>query len=321
MCAQHGRKKPARAGFTLIELLVVIAIIAILIGLLIPAVQKVRQAAARASCGNNLKQLGIAMHSYHDTNNQFPVGQWNGMEQNTPTWNRACWAEFILPQIEQQALYTIYQNSTVTMAGTPGNVAVVNTLICPGDGNSPKLIAKDGGVSANVNGVTLNTQGMHINYVGCAGSTVFGGNNGGQALNGMFFVQSKTKLNGIIDGTSNTMMLSEILIVPDIPGQHNDMRGRYCNAWELNNCFSTVNPPNSTVPDVQIYDGISTTYAPFTRAGGSSTIDNLSARSNHTGGVNAVFADGSVRFVPNNINLLVYQALSTIAGNESNTSF
>ncbi len=319
MNVQRCHPRPARAAFTLIELLVVIAIIAILIGLLIPAVQKVRQAAARASCGNNLKQLAIALHSYHDTNNQFPAGQWNGLEQNTPTWNRACWAEFILPQIEQQALYQLYQASTVTMAGTAGNSTVVNTLICPGDGNSPKLIAKDGGVSATVNGVTINTQGMHINYVGCAGSTPYGNMT---SLNGMFFAQSQTKLNGIIDGTSNTMMLSEILVVPDQPGAHNDMRGRYCNSWEGNNLFSAANPPNTTVPDVQGYDGISTPYAPFTKGtypGG--TLNNLSARSNHTGGVNACFADGSVRFIPNNIDLTVYQNLSTIAGGEANTSF
>jgi prepilin-type N-terminal cleavage/methylation domain-containing protein/prepilin-type processing-associated H-X9-DG protein len=308
------RGRPARSGFTLIELLVVIAIIAILIGLLLPAIQKVREAANRSSCTNNLKQLGLAMMSYHDVNKQFPVGQFNGVEQNTATWNRACWAEFILPFIEQNNLYTIYAASTTTMAGTPGNGAVINTLICPSDGNSPKLKAHDGGTTAIVNGVTINTQGMHINYVGCSGNTVYGNLTAGT---GMFFVQSMTKIASILDGTSTTLMLSEILVVPDT-ATDNDMRGRYCNSWEGNNLYSTVYSPNTTVPDVQGYDGISTPYAPFTK---SENNQNLSARSNHLGGVNACFADGHVAFVPNNINLVVYQALSTIAGYEANTSF
>ena len=101
-----------RAGFTLVELLVVIAIIAILIGLLLPAVQKVREAAARIKCQNNLKQVGLALHNYHDANGKFPPGQWgrndcvdSGNNAGNTSYTTCCWMQPLLPYIEQNALY------------------------------------------------------------------------------------------------------------------------------------------------------------------------------------------------------------------------
>src|SRR5262249_28350910 len=132
-------------------------------------------------------------------------------------------------------------------------------------------------------------QGLHTNYVVCAGSTSYGAS--GTALNGAFYVKSKVRIESITDGTSNTLFASEIRLVPD--SSRNDLRGRYCNSWEGNNWFSTLNPPNTTLPDRQNYQGVSIVGAPMTNVGTGDASKVLSARSAHTTGVNSLLGDGS----------------------------
>src|SRR5262245_55976758 len=308
------RPRSDRGGFTLIELLVVIAIIAILIGLLLPAVQKVRAAAARIKCTSNLKQLGIALHNYHDSQGRFPHGSYNLIDGtgSTPApynnmQDRRCWGQDVLPYIEQDNLYRnfdAYMKVNPSALGFPQQDTIIPILMCPADPNSPKTATFWGGFGTP-------TQGFSGNYVGNGGSGYLD-TNAGQNGNGMFFALSQVRMTDVTDGTSNTALASEILLSPDTNGH--DIRGRYYNpAHSGGVLFSTRLPPNSQVPD-QIHwcQATPVKRAPCIWA------DPLfvTVRSYHPGGVNLCMADGSVRFIRDGINPTAFQAMGSRDGGE-----
>jgi len=312
-----------RRGFTLIELLVVIAIIAILIGLLLPAVQKVREAASRMKCSNNLKQIAIGAHSHNDAVGYFPMGQFGTWASNGNYTNpvapsaMACysWQVTLYPYVEQQPLYdTIYNwckanPGTRTYAAGAPNQNKVNTFCCPSDSNA---------------GHTKG-EGVHHSYVGCNGDTLFWdgtatlpqtgalNNRGVMVVNG-----GKVSITGIADGTSNTVLASETIVW----ATGDDRRGRVFNTYQGETLFSTLRSPNSASADAQFSCGTAPlpSFIPCVAVSSSANSIN-SARSYHSNGVNVAMCDGSVRFVTNSIDPITWAALGSRAGGETPGNF
>jgi prepilin-type N-terminal cleavage/methylation domain-containing protein/prepilin-type processing-associated H-X9-DG protein len=293
-------------GFTLIELLVVIAIIAILIGLLLPAIQKVREAAARVKCQNNLKQIALALHSHHDAYGNLPPGQWNTNGANVAYYNRGSWVPHTFSFLEQDSAfrdYKAYMDAGGSADSYPNTKRVFTMFVCPSDPNGGKTVTAP----------SFPNQGFHGNYVVCAAKTVFNpsGDSTGTNRDGMMYAQSKIRFTDVADGLTNTLLLSEIVLVADTTSH--DIRGRYFNSYDGNCLFSTLNPPNTNVADVNVNCITVPGLAPCTVSGSNSV---QHARSRHSGGVTVALGDGSVRFIPNGVDPTTYRDLGSRAGGE-----
>jgi prepilin-type N-terminal cleavage/methylation domain-containing protein/prepilin-type processing-associated H-X9-DG protein len=342
-----GRTARPDEAFTLIELLVVIAIIAILIGLLLPAVQKIREAAARMKCSNNLKQFGLACHNYHDTNNTFPPGSmqlplavydWRG--------DKGSWLVLTLPYMEQDNLYKTFPN-----LGTPGYSSVANSPMggplagrftlpygrCPSDdwdatapvcnyvGNTgPQCQGNGTGTGSNCAYSPFEKYcdplGNGLGDWGYRASPAFGDGAKGGDLRGIFFrtaLQGGMRMGDVPDGLTNTFLIGETIIAENSYIQRGGdfvyVGGNWAFGNGGNNIGTTIVPLN--------YKLTAGTYCHLDNSGKAAnpkgdparSVDNwaleFAFKSRHSGGANFVFCDGSVHFVSDSIDARTYNLL------------
>ncbi|MDR3634681.1 MAG: DUF1559 domain-containing protein [Isosphaeraceae bacterium] len=332
-----------RRGFTLIELLVVIAIIAVLIALLLPAVQAAREAARRAQCVNNLKQIGLGLHNYHQVTDKFPIGgACNQGAYGCVAWNGMSAQALMLSYMEQTQIYnsinfSILGPGAAVAVNTTAEYTKINTFLCPSDGNAGSALSDNGTGYPNNNSYVASYGTTSVSY--------------SSTSTGLFAYGTAYGIRDITDGSSNTIAFSEMLVgdTQNTPAKrsngvmsvgitgyadvntvgvaalqsgdlatcstsyltgtlHNSIGAMWIVGTMGDTMFNTVVPPNSTQYK----------WGACKQGGGgwAEGMNYANASSNHSGGVNALFADGSVKFIKNSINIYIYWNIGTRANGE-----
>jgi prepilin-type N-terminal cleavage/methylation domain-containing protein/prepilin-type processing-associated H-X9-DG protein len=332
-------------GFTLIELLVVISIIGVLIALLLPAVQAAREAARRSSCVNNLKQIGLALHTYANAAGVYPPGYVSAVDPKVtdacdqdaenahgvdlgPGW---AWGSMLLPQLEQQPLYNSinFSLSVAYAANNTCSTTQVNVYLCPSDGGAPALVPvlkdpPDPAQPGTYKGAAVVDTVARGNYVGmfglgeiCAASGAGSQPNIGAvgSAAGVFYRNSRTSLAEIVDGTSQTIAVGE--------RSHNlsyvTWTARSIDGWLGKTALIEGGTDQFNPSPEECWTQV---LGPAGLEDGPRTPNDIMAHvedywSRHAGGVNFLFADGSVHFLKASINPIPWRALATRAGNEA----
>lgn len=322
-------------GFTLVELLVVIAIIGVLIALLLPAVQSAREAARRSSCTNNMRQLGIAHLNYESTNARLAPGSLGHRDpSNIAAGNRdpnkpfTPNIVFLMPYLEEAARFELYDS---TVDWNKQDLAILKaigsplpTYQCPSDEPRIMLVTEGGGDGTNSEEFDDAKGNYGVNWGQFAYIDQFDQRSIGQNFNintkddhyrAPFGIGWGAKLSQLVDGTSNTFAMFEMIQAPSESVQTVDRRARIWNHVPGTYQISTIRLPNSDDGDVTVCTNNPELLLPCVKSSNENNMS-LSARSRHTGGVVSLMCDASTHFVRDDIELRVWQALSSINGEE-----